>query len=252
MAKQKSTDKANSKTNLLNWVLKWLKIRQHNEKQGNHSMDDIIIPFIGPTGVGKSSFINATTGRADAVVGHELKPCTQDLQAINMPMPLDLAKKYPSLRSRNIVLVDTPGFDDTYTDDSEILRRISLWLAKHYLHDVTVGGIVYMADISKKRMHKSTRTNLEMFDKLCGLGSYRHVALVTTQWDTVLQKEGEDRERELRSTLWKEFIGKGIGVAVCLDGQPQFLFGLCFAFLLQFDYQTGCEFVERIPFTEAK
>jgi hypothetical protein len=27
-----------------------------------------------------------------------------------------------------LVLVDTPGFDDTYVDDGEILRRISVWL----------------------------------------------------------------------------------------------------------------------------
>ncbi|TFK19172.1 hypothetical protein FA15DRAFT_602033, partial [Coprinopsis marcescibilis] len=184
---------------------------------------------IAPIGAGKSSFINAVTGRADAVVGHGLESCTKELQEFKMPMPLELANKYPSLRSRNIVLVDTPGFDDIYTDDSEILRRISLWLAKHYSHDVTVGGIVYMADISKKRMHKSTRTNLEMFDKLCGLGSYRHVALVTTQWHTVLQKEGEDREQELRSTLWKEFISKGATIFRTtsfpgqLDGHHQIL-----------------------------
>ncbi|TFK19338.1 P-loop containing nucleoside triphosphate hydrolase protein [Coprinopsis marcescibilis] len=205
---RKKTDKGNSKTSI-----KWLKVWQRDGKQGDYiqkeSSDDIIIPIMGPTGVGKSSFINAVTGRADATVGHELKSCTRDLQAVKMPMPLDFAEKYPRLSSRNIVLVDTPGFDDTYADDSEILRRISLWLASCYAHDVTVGGIVYMGDIAQKRMYGSTRTNLEMFEKLCGLKSYRHVVLVTTQWDTIQQKVGEAREQELRSTFWKEFIDRG-------------------------------------------
>ena len=31
---------------------------------------------------------------------------------------------------RRIVLVDTPGFDDTFLDDTEVLRRIAIWLAQ--------------------------------------------------------------------------------------------------------------------------
>ncbi|TFK20804.1 hypothetical protein FA15DRAFT_599038 [Coprinopsis marcescibilis] len=140
--------------------------------------------------------------------GHGLEPCTQDLQAVKMPMPWDLAEKYPNLCSRNIVLVDTPGLDNTCADDSEILRRISSWLAKCYAPDVTIGGIVYMADISQQRMHKSTGTNLEMLKELVGI-DYHHVILVTTQWDEVLPEVGQARERELQSTLWKELIEKG-------------------------------------------
>lgn len=30
---------------------------------------------------------------------------------------------------RRLILVDTPGFDDTYIDDAEVLRRIAVWLA---------------------------------------------------------------------------------------------------------------------------
>jgi hypothetical protein len=33
------------------------------------------------------------------------------------------------IENRRIVLVDTPGFDDTEISDSEILRRIAVWLA---------------------------------------------------------------------------------------------------------------------------
>lgn len=30
---------------------------------------------------------------------------------------------------RRLILVDTPGFDDLFLEDTEILRRISVWLA---------------------------------------------------------------------------------------------------------------------------
>lgn len=38
------------------------------------------------------------------------------------------------IEGRRVVIVDTPGFDDTYIDDSEILRRIAVWLATSYVH----------------------------------------------------------------------------------------------------------------------
>ena len=55
-------------------------------------------------------------------VGHELNSCTASIQHVIIPHPTD--------EGRRIILVDTPGFDDTYTPDVEILKRISLWLAR--------------------------------------------------------------------------------------------------------------------------
>jgi hypothetical protein len=55
------------------------------------------------------------------VVGHDLSSCTSTLQyAVVDPSPLE---------GHRVIIVDTPGFDDTYEDDVEILRRIAVWLA---------------------------------------------------------------------------------------------------------------------------
>jgi hypothetical protein len=59
-------------------------------------------------------------GRDVARVGCSLKSCTQKIEPSIITPPND----------RRIVLVDTPGFDDTFIDDTEILRRIAIWLAK--------------------------------------------------------------------------------------------------------------------------
>jgi hypothetical protein len=59
-------------------------------------------------------------------VGHDLKSCTSSLQ--HAFIGLDFEGR-PELKGRRIVIVDTPGFDDTYTEDQEILRRIAVWLA---------------------------------------------------------------------------------------------------------------------------
>lgn len=66
------------------------------------------------------------------VIGHELKSCTSQLQPI-----LLTPTTYPELPREfdgRLIIVDTPGFDDTYEDDSEILRRISVWLAASWVN----------------------------------------------------------------------------------------------------------------------
>jgi hypothetical protein len=58
-------------------------------------------------------------------VGHDLKSCTNTLQHTYIS---DIPNR-PTLKGRRIVIVDTPGFDNTCTEDKEILRRIAVWLA---------------------------------------------------------------------------------------------------------------------------
>jgi len=55
-------------------------------------------------------------------VGHDLKSCTKIASYVICPHP-----KSPDSMHR-IVLVDTPGFNDTYAEDSEILARIITWM----------------------------------------------------------------------------------------------------------------------------
>lgn len=96
---------------------------------------------MGPTGVGKSTvclsstrcilldlhlsfrlkFINTLLGRNVMRVGHDITSCTSKLEyaVVDKPTGLDC----------RVVVVDTPGFDDTYEEDVEILRRIAVWLA---------------------------------------------------------------------------------------------------------------------------
>ena len=56
------------------------------------------------------------------VVGHDVSSCTSRIQYAIIDDP-------SLLKDRRIIIVDTPGFDDTYEDDVEILRRIAVWLA---------------------------------------------------------------------------------------------------------------------------
>ena len=66
--------------------------------------------------------INQIVGRQALMVSHGLESCTSSIQHV--------ITRHPSVPDRRIILVDTPGFDDTYVDDAEILNRIALWLAR--------------------------------------------------------------------------------------------------------------------------
>ena len=84
-----------------------------------------------------------------------------------------------------MVLVDTPGFGDTYVDDADILFDIGSWLESMYdsgeshghKGETKLAGIVYLHDISLTRMLGSTLKDLDIFQKLCGEGALKRVVL---------------------------------------------------------------------------
>ena len=68
-------------------------------------------------------------GENVVLVGHDLKSCTAQLELI-LWEPVHL-------QGRHLFVVDTPGFDDTYASESDILKRITVTLVsscvKQYL-----------------------------------------------------------------------------------------------------------------------
>jgi len=108
-------------------------------------------------------------------------------------------------------LVDTPGFDDTYRSDSDILREVALWLNKAHASDLKLAGIIFLHRIPDVRVGGSGIRNINMFQKLCGDESLASVVLATTMWDMTTEKAGNEREAELKKQplLWKRMIDLG-------------------------------------------
>jgi len=108
-----------------------------------------------------------------------------------------------------VIIVDTPGFDDTYEDDVEILRRIAVRLASSYDAEMTLGGVIYLLSIADKRMKGTTRRNLDMFHQLCGDKALARVVLGTTNWGEVNKDVGDRREAQLANTFWDNMTASG-------------------------------------------
>jgi hypothetical protein len=163
-------------------------------------------------------------GKNAVIVGHGLKSCTAQLTPVILPIT-----EPAHLQGRRLVLVDTPGFDDTHTSDSEILRRIAIWLASSYVDHIILfhatnvdtrrydskmklSGIIYLHDISRPVMLGSDRQNLAVFQDLCGNKAFSSTIIGTTRSDKISQKVSERRSNEISSTYWKGMIEAGATV----------------------------------------
>jgi len=158
----------------------------------------ITIAVMGATGCGKTSFINLAS-HSNMQVGMDLESCTPEVQ---------LANEF-TLDGRRVVLIDTPGFDDTSKSDTDILRKIAAFLATTYQNGSRLAGLIYMHRISDRRFGGIAGRNFKIFRELCGETSLKNVVLVTNMWSEVSRDVGEARERELASNFLKPALDKG-------------------------------------------
>ena len=117
--------------------------------------------------------------------------------------------------NQQVVLLDTPGFDDTFRSDAEILIKIAQWLAASYVETHQLTGIIYLHRISDVRIGGSARRNLTMLRKLAGDDALHNVTFITNRWDQVEESHGAARERELvdNPNFWGGMVRLGSTVA---------------------------------------
>ncbi|KAI5980810.1 P-loop containing nucleoside triphosphate hydrolase protein [Pisolithus marmoratus] len=160
----------------------------------------VIIALMGPTGPGKTNFINQLTGGREDNTAHQLKSHTQDIKEHKVNLS----------NNRQYVFVDTPGFDDTYRSDRDILRMIAEWLENKYRKDIKLTGVIYTHRITDNRMSGSVCKNLDLFGRLCGERAAERVRLVTTMWDKVKNRDtAEGRVSQLETNFWEPLISVG-------------------------------------------
>jgi len=164
---------------------------------------DNIIVVMGPTGSGKSTFIDIATGQDGHTVGHGLESETSDIRAVRV--------KHPTTGDP-VILVDTPGFDDSFKSDVEILTTIAEWLVKTYKGHLNLAKILYLHRIIDNRMSGSLLKNLQLFKSLCGQQAMLNVVIVTTMWSRDRGVEGKDREKGLKDRYWADMMAQGCTV----------------------------------------
>lgn len=107
-----------------------------------------------------------------------------------------------------VMIVDTPGFDDTRRGNSEILEEILKVLTYQYKNKtyISLKGVVYLHRITDMRFAGSSMETLKIFTKICGESALSNVILATTRWDEVDPVLGAAREEELRTKFWQYML----------------------------------------------
>lgn len=129
------------------------------------------------------------------------------------PKDTQSIETYPvNLMGYEVVLVDTPGFNDTYNSDGDILQSLVSWLASSYESGTKLSGIIYLHNINDVRVQGSAVRNLRVFRELCGEDYFENVTLCTTFWDVVEDEAiAEERVREMTSNqnFWGDMVARG-------------------------------------------
>ncbi|KDQ52988.1 hypothetical protein JAAARDRAFT_197775 [Jaapia argillacea MUCL 33604] len=169
-------------------------------KSSNPGSNDVImILLLGPTGAGKSSFINKALGSETMPVNHKLKPHRCKVTHVDMKFPYG-----DGGQTRKIIFVDTPGLNrGDETGQSELKSKIAAWRRKNAKKG-EIAGILYLDRITDNRATKPPLKQLEDFAKLYGVSFDKTVFLVTTHWDDLSERlVGERREEEIRENYWR-------------------------------------------------
>ncbi|PPQ76456.1 hypothetical protein CVT24_013350, partial [Panaeolus cyanescens] len=168
----------------------------------------------GPTGAGKSSFIEALANdRKLGISKDQLESCTQTVTAYQIVNV--------HVFGLPIWLLDCPGFSDTSLSDLEIIEMVNSWMKVNnvdYLH-----GILYFCPVTDTRLPGTRRKTMEMLKALIKSSSSRANAdgtekkgtltIVTTMWDQVwcerVEKRAQKNFNELKDG---DMIAKGAGI----------------------------------------
>ncbi|CAN9308350.1 unnamed protein product [Alternaria alternata] len=92
-----------------------------------------LIAVIGVNGAGKSTFINVASGRNDLGEGHGIEACTQDI-----------TPKSVLVDNAWVNLIDTPGWDDTYRTDTDILTLIGDYVGRTFSAGQLLQGVILL------------------------------------------------------------------------------------------------------------
>ncbi|KZT11375.1 uncharacterized protein LAESUDRAFT_809315 [Laetiporus sulphureus 93-53] len=144
-----------------------------------------VIIVTGPSGTGKTQFINKVADSNLPEGEGSLEPCTRQIQ-----------EEKVSIDGSAVLLIDTPGFDAE--EVSKIKKKIAEHLRWKYNEGADVVGMVYMHSMSDNRIGDNVMKSLKAFRDICGDEAMSHAVIVTNMWTRIRKEVGEGRERDLK------------------------------------------------------
>ncbi|KAJ3551709.1 hypothetical protein NP233_g13026 [Leucocoprinus birnbaumii] len=186
--------------------------------------DDIVIVIMGQTGVGKSTIIQTLVG--PQYTRNQTRLQLQQSSANEINALRVVFQDHHGLT--NLILIDTPGYDNVYRTEYQVLETIVNWFRPETLKAVVrkrnaaekISGIVYLHRITDIRLFCIPLTHSSLLIDLCGHDFANRIVFTTTMWpdennpaySDELKVEYEQRHQELMDSHWKEMADSGASV----------------------------------------
>ncbi|KAF9037165.1 hypothetical protein BJ165DRAFT_1532552 [Panaeolus papilionaceus] len=163
-----------------------------------------VILILGPTGAGKSTFIETLdSNKSLKISSNQLEGFTQSIslyRLINVKRGL-----YP------VYLIDVPGFADTKISEMKIVLILKDWMKAVELNYIF--RVLYLTSVNNPRLPGSHRQVLRTFQALTGVNTGKSITVVTTMWNCVWNETGRKRAEsnfnQLQADIWKEYVDQG-------------------------------------------
>jgi len=123
--------------------------------------DDIVVFVVGPSGGGKSLFVEEVTKSDLVKVDTNLRPCTAKVQAIRCKLTEEAKKALGDATQKNIVFVDTPSFHSGQNDGAAE-KEMQSWLSKSKFKSTLIGTI-YVHRVETDPSNESIQRHLNTF-----------------------------------------------------------------------------------------
>jgi len=136
-----------------------------------------LIVCMGPLGSGKSAFVSCLGGSPQEA-----------------PPTLDLEPSRITVDGKEVILIDTPGFDGTERTYQAILRLLANYFATRPKTDLT--GLIYFHRISDNPVSGETLKHIQVFKSTFGADALRNAVLCTTMRDSSDPAMPDERERQ--------------------------------------------------------
>ena len=116
---------------------------------------------------------------------------------------------------REIILIDTPGFDDTDRSEAHVLEQIANYLHTTYTANYLLTGLILLQPINGNRITGSEMRRTQLFKKILGPNAYERVIIGTTMWNKIAEESSGTMNavgRQQRNDVWGDMVERGARV----------------------------------------
>ncbi|PPR08217.1 hypothetical protein CVT24_001232 [Panaeolus cyanescens] len=188
------------------------------------------IRIMGPTGAGKSSFIEALSGSKELGISkNQLEGFTQEARAYRFQnVTVEAIEDYENgehyTTTYPVAIFDTPGFADRKMSEMDVVQKVKKCMFESSVSSL-LHAVAYFVPITDIRLSGSRRRPMDTFKAMTGTRGAQRVTIITTMWNTIFKEEtinkALERYEDLKKGPWKPVLDQGGSIIKLMDNTQE-------------------------------